>query len=451
MSLFPDSEAEFLKAHFSRRSLLGGVAAGGIMATPLSALAQQSGGGAAEITVANAHQAPIPIVISNFGPGIGNQMSEVISADLGNTGLFRVMSGDIPTGIQPDFSALKARGVRAVIAGSATGQGSVRVEMRLWDVLVRQQLQGTAYTASEGNWRRIAHKIADVIYQRLLGEAGYFDTRIAYIARTGPRHHQTTRLALMDQDGANAHILTDGRWLTLEPRFSPVGPQIAFLSYAENRPRVYVYDIDSGQRNILGSFEGISYAPRFSPQGDSIILSVTTRSGGSDIYVVDLASQRRRRLTGSSSVIDTSPCFSPDGRQIVFNSDRGGSPQLYIMSADGGGARRISYGSGHYGSPVWSPRGDIIAFTRIHQGRFSLGVMNPDGTGERILTEGFTVESPSFAPNGRVLTFCRQSAAGVGGSGFSSNLGVIDIAGFNERTLPTSTGASDPAWSPLRR
>ncbi|TPW36549.1 Tol-Pal system beta propeller repeat protein TolB [Oecophyllibacter saccharovorans] len=442
----------------TRRSVLGrGLAGAALLGTSLAALPTdaraQSGGepGAGEITVDQAHQAPIPILIPDFGPGLGDRISQVISNDLSSTGLFRVIpGGSLPANARPDFAALKARGVRAAVAGSATGDGSVRVEMRLWDVLSGQQLQGTAYTASEANWRQIAHLIADVIYERLLGEPGYFNTRIAYIARTGPHRHQETRLAIMDQDGANPHMLTDGRWLTLEPRFDPSGSQLAFLSYANNRPRVYLYNLRSGQQSLLGSFEGISYAPRFAPNGQSIILAVTTPNGGSDIYTIDLASHSRRRLTSAPGVIDTSPCYSPDGRQIVFNSDRGGSPQLYIMNADGSGAHRISYGQGHYGSPVWSPRGDLIAFTRINHGAFSLGVMNPDGTGERILTQGFTVESPSFAPNGRAIVFCRQSASGSGGAGFSSRLGVIDVAGFNEHELPTSTGASDPAWSPFR-
>lgn len=449
MSFFSDREAENLKMHLSRRALLSCATIGAVMATPLRALAEgeDKPNPTPEITVAHAHQAPIPIIIPDFGSAVGQKIASVISADLSNTGLFQIMSGEVPMDTQPDLAALKARGARAAVAGNVVEKGTIRVEMRLWDVLAGQQVQGTAYTAPVSHWRRIAHIIADVIYQRLMGEEGYFDTRIAYIARTGPRRRQTTRLAIMDQDGANPHMLTDGKWLTLEPRFNPVNEQIAFLSYAHNRPSVYTYDMGSGQQKILGSFEGISYAPRFSPHGDSVILSVTTSSGGSDIYQIDLKTQKRRRLTNSSGVIDTSPCFSPDGQQIVFNSDRGGTPQLYIMNVSGEGARRISYGNGHYGSPVWSPRGDVIAFTRIHQGRFSLGVMNPDGTGERILTEGFTVECPSFAPNGRALTFCRQSASGAGGAGFSSTIGVIDVAGFNEHVLPTATGASDPAWS----
>jgi len=445
--LLTDDQAQSLSSLFSRRTVLGAsIAAGGLLATPIGAFAQSaaaSAPGEAEITVDQARTAPIPIAIPSFGPGLGEQITSVVSADLDSTGLFTILPG--PSG-SPDFAALKAQGARAVVTGSAAGSSSTRVEMRLWNVVTGEQIQGTAYTASAGNWRRIAHTIADVIYERMLGEKGYFDTRIAYIARTGPRHHQITRLAVMDQDGANSHMLTSGQWLTLTPRFNPVRDQIAFMSYANNRPRVYTFDLGSGSQRMLGEFEGISFAPRFSPNGSQVVLSAT-RGGGSDIFVVDLGSGAKHQITNSGA-IDTSPCFSPDGSQIVFNSDRGGSPQLYIMSASGGSARRISYGHGTYGSPVWSPRGDVIAFTRIANGRFSLGVMGPDGTGERILTEGFTVESPTFCPNGRVIAFCRQSAAGAGGAGFSSGIGTIDITGFHERPIRTATGASDPAWSP---
>jgi TolB protein len=317
-------------------------------------------------------------------------------------------------------------------------------------VLPQSQLQGTAYTTTQANWRRIAHIIADVIYERLLGEKGYFDTRIVYIAATGPRGRQTKRLAIMDQDSENNRYLTDGSWMVLTPRFHPTRDEIAFMSYANNKPRVYLFNLSSGQQRALGDFPGMTFAPRFAPDGNSVVMSVST-STGSDIVSVDLGSRASRRLTDSGS-IDVSPCYSPDGNQIVFNSDRGGDQQLYVMGAGGGGARRISYGSGRYATPVWSPRGDLIAFTRFggEAGNFSIGVMHPDGSGERLLSEGFSVEGPTFAPNGRVLMFWRQSAARDNrGSGFSSRLVSVDIAGFNERLVTTPTDASDPAWSPL--
>ena len=446
-----------------RRSLLAGSAA--LLATPAAVWAQnltpppagQGGGGkTAVIDVNRARTDPIPIAIPALGGDqLGQEIAGVVTNDLAHSGLFRPISQQAfiqgPEGATPNLDNWKAIGAQALVTGRAENQGGqIRVEFRLWDVLPQTQLQGTAYTTSQANWRRIAHIIADVIYERLLGEKGYFDTRIVYIAASGPRGRQTKRLAIMDQDSANNRFLTDGSWLVLTPRFHPTRDEIAFMSYANNRPRVYLFNLGNGQQRVLGDFPGMTFAPRFSPDGNSVVMSVSA-GGGSDIVVVDLGSHASRRLTNSGS-IDVSPCYSPDGSQIVFNSDRGGDQQLYIMGAGGGGAKRVSYGSGRYATPVWSPRGDLIAFTRFggESGNFSIGVMHPDGSGERILSEGFSVEGPTFAPNGRVLMFWRQSAARDSrGGGFSSRLVSIDITGFNERIVETPTDASDPAWSPL--
>ena len=458
----------------SRRSLLAGAAgfvaaSGGMSAISGVALAQTSpqsgsGGPTAVIDVNRARNDPIPIAIPGFSGSdgasaqLGQDIANVVTNDLAHSGLFRPIQPQAfiqasgSQGDMPNFQNWKSIGAQALVTGRAEAQGGgqIRLEFRLWDVLPQTQLQGTAYTTSQANWRRIAHIIADVIYERLLGEKGYFDTRIVYIAATGPRGRQTKRLAIMDQDSENNRFLTDGSWMVLTPRFHPTRDEIAFMSYANNRPRVYLFNLTSGQQRMLGDFPGMTFAPRFSPDGNSVIMSVATGTG-SDIVSVDLASHAARRLTDSGS-IDVSPCFSPDGSQIVFNSDRGGDQQLYVMGGGGGGARRISYGSGRYATPVWSPRGDLIAFTRFggEAGNFSIGVMHPDGSGERLLSEGFSVEGPTFAPNGRVLMFWRQSAARDShGSGFSSRLVSVDIAGFNERVVATPTDASDPAWSPL--
>jgi TolB protein len=407
------------------------------------------------ITVDRAMTNPIPIAITGLsGTGGGIDIGGVINADLARCGLFHPLdsaifsTGDTPAA--PNFQNWKGTGAHALVTGQITGTDPLRVEFRLWDVLTGQQIQGTAYTTAAANWRRIAHIIADVVYERLIGEKGYFDTRIVYVAATGRRGSQVKRLAIMDQDSANNRILTDGSWMVLSPRFNPVRDQIAFMSYANSQPRVYLFDLNSGRQTMLGDFEGMSFAPRFSPDGSNCILSVT-RGGGSDIYVVDVGSRASRRLTSSGS-IDTSPCYSPDGSQIVFNSDRGGDQQIYVMGAGGGGAKRISFGHGQYATPVWSPRGDLIAFTRFSGGasNFAIGVMHPDGTGERILSESYSVEGPTFAPNGRVIMFWRETRSRDSyGDGYSSRLVSIDITGFNERQVPTPTDASDPAWSPL--
>jgi len=439
----------------ARRSLLAGAA---VAAVPLlarsPARAQGVGQGSQqpEITVDRARTAPIPIAVPNFtGTPLGAEIAGVITNNLGRSGLFRpvgpAQAGD--AGDTPNFQNWKAAGAQALVTGRVEGGGSnVRVEFRLWDVLPGQQIQGTAYTTTSTNWRRIAHIISDVIYERLLGEKGYFDTRVAYVAGTGPRDRRVKRLAIMDQDGEGNHFLTDGTWLALTPRFHPTRDQIVFMSFQNNRPRVYTFDLGSNTQRVLGEYDGMTFAPRFSPDGNTIIMSVA-RGSGSEIIAVGLGGGRERRLT-TGGAIDTSPCYSSDGTQVVFNSDRGGDQQLYVMDASGGGVRRISFGRGRYATPVWSLRGDLIAFTRLTGGTFAIGVMRPDGSGERILSESFSVEGPTFAPNGRVLMFYRESPArDRSGGGYSSRLVSIDITGFNERVVNTPTDASDPAWSPL--
>ncbi len=323
--------------------------------------------------------------------------------------------------------------------------GRTRVEFRLFDVFGQQQLTGMAYMTTPQNWRRIAHIIADEIYKRLTGENGYFDSRIVYVAESGPALKRVKRLAIMDQDGFNHRYLTDGRSLVLTPRFSPNEQMVTYLSYGEGRkPRVYVYNLETGQQNIVGDFSGMTFAPRFSPDGRKLAMSLS-QGGNSDIYVMDMGSRRPQKLTDSPG-IDTAPSYSPDGSQIAFESDRGGTQQIYVMSSSGGNQHRISFGDGRYASPVWSPRGDLIAFIKMLKGQFYLGVMRPDGTGERLITNAYHVEGPTWAPNGRVLAYFKESP---GSSGRSSRSYTIDLTGHNERPLKTPGDASDPAWSPL--
>jgi TolB protein len=438
----------------TRRAALMGAAL-----LPAAAAAQQS----TVIDVTRARTDPIPIAVPDLAGGnadaqrFGRDIARVVVNNLRGSGLFRPV--DRQAFIQtpeaaaqtPRFQDWRVIGAQALVTGRVELQpgGRLRVEFRLWDVLPETQLQGTAYTADAANWRQIAHVVSDVIYERLLGERGYFDTRIVYVAETGPRDRRTRRLAIMDQDGENNRFLTDGRFQALTPRFHPNARQIAFMSYANNQPRVFLFDLDSGRQEVLGNFGGLTLSPRFSPDGRSVILAAA-RGNDTNIFVVDLATRRERQLT-SGGALDVSPCFSPDGTQIVFNSDRGGDQQLYVMDASGANVRRISFGRGRYATPVWSPRGDLIAFTRFGGGGgFAIGVMRPDGSGERILTEGWSMESPSFAPNGRVLVFYRETrATDARGSGFSARLAQIDIAGFNERQVITPTDATDPSWSPL--
>jgi TolB protein len=404
---------------------------------------------------------PLPIAIPPFpGEGgnaqLGQQITGVVANDLKSSGLFQPLDPrsfiqDVSTGGPPQFGSWRQINAQALVTGTVLTQpdGKARVEFRLWDVFAEQQLAGFAYTTTAQNWRRIAHIIADEIYKRITGEDGYFDTRIVYIAESGPAQNRIKRLAIMDQDSANNQYLTDGRSLVLTPRFSPSVQEITYLSYAAGVPRVYLYNIDTGQQESIGDFPGMTFAPRFSPDGNRVALSKSEK-GSSNIYSLDLRTHHLTPLS-SGGAIDTSPCYSPDGSKIAFNSDRGGSQQLYVMGSDGGGAQRISFGSGKYATPVWSPRGDLIAFTKMDGGQFFIGVMHPDGSGERLLTQDFLVEGPTWAPNGRVLMYFRQTASSRSGQGGSSKLFSIDLTGSNQREIGTPGDASDPAWSPLLR
>ncbi|MBB4267292.1 TolB protein [Roseospira visakhapatnamensis] len=408
------------------------------------------------IDITGGRQDPLPIALPDFAGSEtagdaqrGREITTVITSDLRGSGLFRPLdpAAFIETLAsleqRPQFENWRTLNAQALVQGQVITQpdGRIQVGFRLWDVFAAQQLVGTQIVTEPDNWRRAAHMVADEIYKALTGEDGYFDTRIVYIAETGPATNRVKRLAIMDQDGANNRTLTDGQSLVLTPRFSPTAQEITYMSYYQGVPRVYLFNIDSGRRELLGDFPGMTFAPRFSPDGNRVVMSMA-QGGNSDIYVMDLRTRQSRQLTRNPG-IDTSPSFSPDGSRITFNSDRGGSQQIYVMSTGGGGAERISFGDGRYATPVWSPRGDLIAFTKMKGGRFYIGVMKPDGSGERILSQGYLVEGPTWAPNGRVIMYFRQQPGG------GSRLYSVDLTGSNERPVPTPTEASDPAWSPL--
>lgn len=409
-----------------------------------------------KIDITKGNVEPLPIALPDLaGDSAGQDIIEVVSADLERSGLFRPVNPQsfiekitADTGV-PRFGDWRQISAQALVTGSVTpiGDDKLRVTFRLWDVTGETQIAGKEYNTLRSNWRRIAHIMADEIYKRLTGENGYFDSRIVYVAESGPDTKRIKRLAIMDQDGENHKYLSDGKHLVLTPRFSPTSQQILYMSYAGREPRVFMRDLQTGREESLGTFEGMSFAPRFSNDGRSIVMSIA--SGGSTwIYKMDLRSRQLIRLTNGNGTIDTSPSFSPDGTQITFNSDRGGSQQLYVMNADGSGAKRISFGEGRYGTPVWSPRGDLIAFTKMQGGRFFIGVMRPDGTGERVLTESWMDEGPSWSPNGRVIVFHRQFPSSRGKAG-NVRLYSVDLTGYNLREIITPMDASDPAWSPL--
>jgi TolB protein len=436
------------------RRLLASIAAFGLLGlalfTAVPALA------VVELNITQGKIQALPIAIPEFvsegsvDPAIVREISDVVTNDLRTSGLFAPIdrAAYIEKTVSPDgvphFDDWHVLNAQALVVGRiGDADGRLKAEFRLWDVYSGKQLAGEQFFSRPEDARRIGHIIADTIYERITGEKGYFDTRIVFVDESGPKDKRTKRLAIMDQDGFNVRLLTTGENLVLTPRFSPSTQEITYMSYEGQTPRVYLLNIETGQKEIVGSFPGMTFAPRFSPDGQRIVMSLE-REGNANLFAMDLRSHRTLQLTNTDA-IDTGPCYAPDGQQIVFESDRDGSQQIYVMDADGRNQHRISRGEGAYSTPVWSPRGDLIAFTKLLGGQFLIGVMKTDGSGERILTEGFHNEGPTWAPNGRVLMFFRESPGATGGP----KLYTIDLTGYNERQVATPSFGSDPAWSPL--
>lgn len=404
-----------------------------------------------EININKGNVEPLPIAITDFlaGGELGAQISSIVAADLKRSGLFapidkgafieKISNPDVA----PRFEDWKVINAQALVTGRVSQEGGkLKAEFRLWDSFAGEQLEGQQLVADASNSRRIAHMIADAIYERLTGEKGYFDTRIVFVSESGAKDKRIKKLAIMDQDGANVRTLTSGKDLVLTPRFSPNKQEVTYMAFDGDVPSVYLLQLETGQREKVGNFPGITIAPRFSPDGQKVVLSLLQDNGSANLYTMDLRSRQVTRLTNSTA-IDTSASYSPDGSQIAFESDRGGKQQIYVMAAGGSEPNRISFGDGSYSTPVWSPRGDLIAFTKQSGGQFSIGVMKTDGSGERILSTGFLMEGPTWAPNGRVLGFYKTASGG------DPSLYSIDLTGYNEQQIPTPGAASDPAWSPL--
>ena len=418
------------------------------------------------VDVTEGHLDPLTIAVTDFVSAagedpreadIGAEIARVVTSNLERSGLFDPVESAAFIEAIEDIDLRPRFGDWRVINASALLVGRVEVDeasrmviaFRLWDTATEQQLLGLQFVSSPDNWRRIAHKVSDAVYERLTGESGYFDTRIVYVSEgVTADGSPVRRLAAMDQDGANPSFLTDRGYMALLPNYSPSAQQITYVSFRDGQATSFLYDLETGRQEALfdnGAAGGQSLSARFHPNGRELVVSAERR-GGHDIFRFDLRQRTLRQLTTHPSD-DVEPSYSPEGEQVVFSSSRSGQSQLYVMNADGTDPTRISFGEGRYTAPVWSPRGDLIAFTKQHQGRFMLGVIDANGSGEeRILYDGYFVDTPAWSPNGRVLLFTRGDASP---DGTQYSIWSVDLAGFNLRRLPTQGPASDPAWSPL--
>lgn len=407
---------------------------------------------------------PDPVAVIDFtnaadkdATTIGIDISNVVTNDLYNCGLFApIAKTDFIQAVNDvqikgiDFSKWQTTKARFIITGKVIidSSSTMTVEFRLFDVLDKKQMVAKAVSGDLKNWRRLAHAVADLIYSRITNEAGFFNTQIVYSEPVSKGKKSSSRLIRMDYDGHGVTPITNSKHLSLTPRYSPTGSEIAYLKIHGHTAEVFLIDLTKKKDpKKLGSFEGMSFAPRFSPDASSIVMSLT-KGATSAIYSMNTKTKQMKRLTDHLN-IDTSPCYSPDGTQIVFTSDRSGTENIYIMNTMGTDVRRVSFSEGKYSQPVWSPRGDLIAFTKQMRvqgegARFFIGVMASDGSGERMIADGWLVEAPCWSANGRYLIFSKQASAKS-----KSQLYMIDLTGYNLRPIKTPSEAQDGAWSPL--
>lgn len=388
--------------------------------------------------------------IAGIGDGkdLGQAIAAIMRRDLDGSGLFRIVGEGVAIPAKPVslFAPFQRVGAQELLIGAPrlTPDGLLSIDCSLYDVFGGRQEISQVITVDRPQWRRLAHKCADLVYQRATGDRGYFDTQIAYVSETGGKIGRTTRIGQIDYDGANQQMLSSGDDLVVFPRYSPDGRHLVLVSFVGTDARLMLIDLATAQTNILPLPKGVPIGPRFSPDGQALILSIAGDLG-SDIYRYDIASGRLARL-GLGSGKDTSPSYSPDGRKIVFESTRAGTQQLYVMNSDGSDATRISYGTGNYGSPTWSPRGDLIAFTKVEASHMRIGTMRIDGSRERILTDGHQDEAPSWAPGGRLIAFQRAE-----GGERQPELWTTDITGRIQRRIADGIAGSDPNWSGSRQ
>ena len=400
-----------------------------------------------EIVGTGAKQIPIAVVPFRAEDGLAQKITPVIAADLTHSGLFKIIDagGITPPPYEPqdvNYGTWRARSADAVVIGSVAprADGRFDVHFRLLDVTKQTQLAGFAYVASAAQLRLTAHKIADIIYERLTGDAGVFATRILYVVRHGKQRYE---LQVSDADGYGAQTILSSNEPIISPSWSPDGSRVAYVSFEppHKKPVVYVQSLTTGGRKVVASFWGSNSAPAWSPDGSRLAV-VLTKDGGSQIYIISADGGGASRIT-SSSAIDTEPNFSPDGRYLLFTSDRGGSPQIYRVPVTGGQPERVTFEGSYNVSPRHNPDGKSFTFIQRNGARFSVAVQDFATRQLQVLTDGSVDESPTFAPNGRMILYATE----VKGRGM---LSAVSADGRVKLRIPSNAGdVREPAWGPL--
>ena len=424
-----------------RRQLLASVSLAALsVLAPAPALAQF------RVEVSGVGQVQLPIAVAAFR---GEEQSPqkigaIVPADLERSGQFRSLDAAgvaLDETSRPDFSTWRQKALDSLVTGSVSrlADGRYDVRYRLWDVVRGQDLGGQSYAVTPSELRLTSHRIADAIYEKLIGEKGVFSTRLAYITKAGGRYN----LWVADSDGEGAQSALASPEPIISPSWSPNGAQLAYVSFEARKPVIYVHDVANGRRRLLANFRGSNSAPCWSPDGGTVVATLS-RDGGSQLYAMDARGGEPKRLTQSNS-IDTEPEFSPDGNLIYFVSDRGGSPQIYKMAAGGGSAERVTFSGSYNISPALSPDGRWLAFISRVNGAFKLHVQELSSGNVTALTETSADESPSFAPNSRLIVYATQTQG-------KEALMTTTLDGKIKARLGSQGGdIREPDWGPFQK
>ncbi|MBY0453431.1 MAG: Tol-Pal system beta propeller repeat protein TolB [Burkholderiaceae bacterium] len=420
----------------SRRHALAAFAA----SSALPALAQFR----VEVSGVGLTQLPIAIAPFRAEAQSPEKLSAIVQADLERSGQFRSVDASgvaLDENARPDVSAWRQKSADSLAAGSVVrlADGRFDVRFRLWDVVRNKDLGGQSYVVAPGDLRLVAHRIADFIYEKLTGERGVFSTRIGYVTKANGRYS----LWVADSDGENAQAALSSPEPIISPAWSPSGMQLAYVSFESRKPVVYVHDIATGRRRLIANFRGSNSAPAWSPDGRTLAITLS-RDGNSQLYTIDANGGEPRRLMQSTG-IDTEPVYSPDGRQIYFVSDRGGPPQIYKVAATGGNAERVTFSGSYNISPSISPDGRWLAYISRIGGAFKLHVMELSGGNVTALTDTSADESPSFAPNSRLIVYATQQ------QGREALMTTTLDGKIKARLAGQSGDIREPDWGPFQK
>ena len=397
-----------------------------------------------EIVGGGASQVPIAIVPFKAEATLPQKVTDIVAADLYRSGLFKIVDSGGLTSIPAEpadvqYPAWQARGADALVIGSVSplANGYWDVRFRLLDVAKQAQLAGFAYQVTTPQLRNTAHKIADAIYEKMTGDVGVFSTRITYVVKNGTRYE----LQVADADGYGAQTILASNEPIISPAWAPDGTRLAYVSFERKKPIVYVQSLLTGNRTVAANFRGSNSAPAWSPDGKRLAV-VLTKDGNSQIYLINADGSNVARLTNTST-IDTEPNFSPDGQWLIFTSDRGGSPQIYRVPVTGGAPERLTFDGSYNVTPRYAPDGRSFVFIQRSSGRFNVALQDFVSKQMQSLTENGVDESPSFAPNGRIILYATE----IRGRGI---LAAVSSDGRVRQRFSAEAGdVREPAWGPI--